>query len=209
MAQLFSDRFWALSSTPVTFVDALYASEKKKLEIHGLIYWLQQATSKLHSQLLNNWWLLYLLYICNTPSAGPPTLPSNSFHGIHAAVFGIHLTGHCAAKRSTVKWRREKLQSDKFLQRHPPPPKHHVSWRPANPINQQPSPQKLSASIVLLHGQVHPLSAHLISTLTHAGDECFITSFWGRKKKTHNPCVFRSDLLVHLCSFLVFLLPFF
>lgn len=120
-------------------------------------------------------------------------------------MFGIHLTGHCAAKRSTVRWRRDKLQSDMFLQRPYPPLKRHVSWRPVNLINQQLSPQKLEASIVLLHGQVHPLSAHLISTPTPAGDECSITCSWGRKRKPESPCVpFRlvsSPLFLFFFSF--------
>lgn len=69
------------------------------------------------------------------------------------------------------------------------PFKRHISWCPVNIINQQPSPQKLAASIVLLHSRVHPLPAHLISTPTLAGDECFITCCWGRKKPPQSPCV--------------------
>lgn len=85
----------------------------------------------------------------------------------------------------------------------PPVFKRHVSWRPVKLINQPPGPQKLAANIILLHDQVHPLSAHLISTLMPGGDECFITRCW-RRKKTQNPHVFHSDLSVHLCSFFLY-----
>lgn len=70
---------------------------------------------------------------------------------------------------------------------------------PSKPHKSVAASPKLSASIILLHGQVHPLSAHLISSsaLAAAEEEMNVSSqaAGGEKKNSH---VFRSDLLVHL-----------
>lgn len=84
----------------------------------------------------------------NEPKPGHPlpttllasrTCTSFSVHFI-GAVFGIQLTGQCAAKGrwgsgSVINYRQISSYKD------PTPLEHHFSWRLVNLINQQPSPQ--------------------------------------------------------------------
>lgn len=66
-------------------------------------------------------------------------LPSNSFPSV-LSMFGIHLTGHCAAKGR--QWSGAVINCNQISSyKDPSPLKRHVLWRPANLINQLLSPQ--------------------------------------------------------------------
>lgn len=85
-------------------------------------------------------------------------------------MFGIRLTGQRAARGRRGEWRRDKLQTDKFLQR-PFPPRAPLFMAPTEPHKSDARSLQPSAGIIALHGQVHPLSACLTGALTSPAAE--------------------------------------
>lgn len=80
---------------------------------------------------------------------------------------------------SAGEWRRDKLQTDKFLQR-PFPPRAPLFMAPTEPHKSDTGSPQPSAGIIVLHGQVHPLSSMSQRRADVAGcrigDECLITA---------------------------------
>lgn len=112
------------------------------------------------------------------------TLTSYSVHFISTR-FGIQLTGQCAAKGQ-----QESGSVINYIQitsyKDPPPPRAPPFVAPGKPHKSAAESPQLSGSIIVLHGQVHPLSACLISAPVSAAAEAEM-NVWsrggGRQKK--------------------------
>lgn len=118
-------------------------------------------------------------------------LPSNSFPSI-LSMFGIHLTGHCAAKGR--QWSGGVINYNQISSyKDPSPLKHNVLWCPAYLINQLPSPQNYQPASFYFTARFILCFLHISSAL----QRCL---WWKRRWMFHHKLLGERKNVFPVCS---------